>query len=326
MDYLATVPFEALDRFYFEDVVGQMPGPLRRLAVDLRVLRGSRSEQPIKTLRYLYLHNYLFLPWIWDDMFETSAAVRLSIGQAYILLVIYAVIMDQRVDQQAPDIPGIPLVQQQLLLKSSEILSRRFQAPGSFWDRHYACLTEAAEALGIESDCRDAHTRPYTYEVMEKVCVGKAAVLRMLAYALALVSERWQVLPVLESAINKLLLADQLYDDALDWRPDFEAGRHTLPIVLALEAAGEPHQAATALSTDDLEGYLDRYGILVFMAQQAVAALTEARAELQAAGLVETKWDIFLSERLMLMRRQSRFYNAIRILGGLVQALDRSSR
>jgi hypothetical protein len=324
MNYLETAPFEALDCFYFEEVVKQLPVSLRQLAVDLRVLRGSQNQQAIETLRHLYPSNYLFLPWILDDIFEIPATARLSIGQAYILLVIWLVITDYIVDHQSPQLPGIPLVLQQFLLKSGEIFSRQFAAPGPFWDHYYTCLAETAEALAIESDGMDAHTRPYTYEMMRQVCTGKAAALRVLAYALALASDRRQFLSALDATINNLVLADQLNDDALDWRADYQAGRYTLPVALALQAEGGPLEAGTTLSVEELGACLEQHGILAHMAEQAVAALKEACACLQEANLAQTKWSAFVAERLMLMERQARYYHTIRFLGGLIRAMDKS--
>jgi hypothetical protein len=322
-EYISTVPFEALDRFYFEEVVGQMPASLRGLAVDLRVLRKKDTKQHITTLSRFYANDYLFVPWILDDVFDVPEEIGLTIGQAYILLIISCVVLDQLVDRQMADIPTIPLVQQHLLLKTSEVFSRQFESPGPFWDQYYACLSEFMEALALESDCLDGHAQPCTYELMCQVCTGKAAPLRTTAYALALSSGNMQPLAVLNPALNNLLLADQLSDDAFDWREDYQAGRYTLPVILALEAAGDPLEVASALNAEELEARLESHGILTYVAEQVISVLKETRTSLKGAGLAKTKLYAFLGARIERMQRQRRYYQTIRLLGGLIRSLEK---
>lgn len=345
-EYLSTVPFEALDRFYFEEVVGQMPPSLRGLAVDLRVLRKGTAEKQINSLSRLYTNDYLFLPWILDDIFDVRGEIGLTIGRACILLGISCVMLDRLVDRQMPDIPVIPLAQQHLLLKASELFGHRFKSPGPFWAQYHACLSEFIEALALESHCLDAHVQPYTYETMRQVCSGKAAPLRAIAYALAesenmqpevhalpivpdeaytpaLSSENMQPLAVLNPAFDNLVLADQLSDDALDWYKDYQAGRYALPVSLALEAVGDTLEAASALDAEELEARLERHGILIYMVEQAISVLQESRTSLKGAGLERTKLYAFLEARVERMQRQWRYSQTIRLLGGLIRSLEK---
>jgi hypothetical protein len=317
------IPLEALDRFYLEEVVGQMPASLRSLAVDLRVLRGETTKQHVNTLNGVYAKDYLFIPWLLDDIFDVPEEVCLTIGQAWLLLLIACVMLDQIVDRQMPDIPVVPLVQQHLLLKVSEVFGRQFESPGPFWDQYYACLSEFVEALAVESDCLDVHAQPYTYETMQKVCISKAAPFRLVVYALALSSGHTQPLAVLNLAFDNLLLADQLNDDALDWRKDYQAGRYTLPVGRALEAEGDPLEAASAPSPDEVRARLERYGILVYMTEQAVSALEDARTSLSGAGLGTTKLYTFFGKRIERVQRYQRHYQAICLLGGLARLLTK---
>jgi hypothetical protein len=300
-----------------------MPASLRSLAIDLRVLRGEATEQHVDTLNGLYANDYLFMPWLLDDIFDVSEEVRLIIGQAWLLLMIAYVMLDQIVDRDMPAIPVIPLVQQHLLLKVSEVFGRQFESPGAFWDQYYACLYELVGALALESDCLDAHAQPYTYETMRQVCAGKAAPFRLAAYALALSSGNMQPLAVLNPALDNLLLADQLNDDALDCGKDYQAGRYTLPVLLALEVEGDSLEAASALSPDELHARIKRYGIVVHMTEQAVSVLEDVRTSLSGAGLGTTKLYTFFGKRIERVQRYQRYHRAIYLLGGMASLLTK---
>lgn len=320
-----SVPLEALDQFYFEQVVGQMPAPLQKLATDLRVLRGETTEIHIDTLNDLYPTNdCLFVPWLLDDIFDLSVEVRLGLGQAWLLLLIACVLLDRMIGGDTPALPTVPLVQKYLLRQARQAFQRQFNSPGSFWDQYDDCLAEFEQALAIESDCLDAHTQPYTYELMAQVCAGKAAPLRLVVYALALSSGYLEPLGVLNSACNKLLLVDQLVDDALDWREDLQDGRFTLCGIWALEAEGDSLEAVSELSVNELDDRIARHGILVDMVKQAVLLLEQVQTDLSEAHLESTKLYAFFDKRLDVTRSYQRYYQAIQLVGGLTKLLAKN--
>jgi hypothetical protein len=184
-------------------------------------------------------------------------------------------------------------------------------------------LAEVIEALAVELDCVSRHTQPYSFALMQKVCIGKASVLRLLTYTLAHASGSLHLLQIVNTTINYLVFADQLSDDALDWRDDYQAGRYTLPVVLAANIAGASLDEVAQWGSNKLETRLEQDGLLVLMAEQAVAVLAEALGKLNAADLRHTKWADFLTERHNLMQRQVRYRHAIRFTSGLLQALNK---
>lgn len=317
MNYQDTIPFDAITQFYLKDVVEQMPLALQKPAIDLKVLRRGTAKQQINTLKDLYPDAYLFLPWILNDIFNLPAEVLWGIGRAHVLLTISSVMLDQLVDGQLVNTPAVPLIQQQLMLKGSKLLGSYIESPELFWGQYYAYLTEFNESLAIEWGCVRQHTQPYTYEMMQRVCTGKAAPMRIIAYTLALSSNNMQPLTILNPAFNQFLLADQLSDDALDWCEDFQAGRYTLPVVMALQATGKTLEAVSGLEIEDLETCLEQNGILVDMIEQAITLLENTRTSLREAGLGRSKWYAFLEKRLEIMRRQCRYLYASQFFGRL---------
>ena len=319
------IPIEALNRFYFDEVVGQMPLSLRGLVVDPTILRGApTTDPPIETLDHLYINHYLFIPWLLDDIFQVSEEVRLTNGQAYLLLMIALVLFDQIVDRQMPDIPTIPIAQQHLLFKAREVFERQFKTSAQFWSHYYKCINEILEGLALESDCLDAHRHPYTYQMMQKVCTGKGAMLRIPLNALALASGNNSDLALLNVTLNNLLLVDQLSNDARDWKIDYRANRITLPVVRVLEANHLSLDAISDLSLDELGTQLERHGVLVTMIDDAQSLLKETLAGLSEVGLEQTKLSAFCNTRLEQLQRDKRYYQTISFLGGMSRLLTTS--
>jgi hypothetical protein len=322
---LDSVPFEALDQFYF-DAVRHMPDSLQELALDLRVLRKRELAGHITTLRDLYTNDYLFMPWLLDDIFDLPPEGLQAIGEACILLALSCVMLDRLVDRQMPDISVIPLAQQHLLLKANAIFYRRLKSQDQFWDYYFACLADFGKALALEADLLGSPHPVYTYQAMREVCTGKAGPLRAVACASALSAGDSHWLSIIDPALNNLVLADQLSDDALDWREDLQAGRYTLPVLQALEAGGDSPEAISSTKIEELEARLERHAILANMVEQAISLLEESITGLDGAGLGESKLCVFLRARTKRFQRQERYYQAIRLFEHLSRSLTKRTK
>lgn len=307
-----------LDHFYFQDVLQVVHPTLRGLAVDLRLLQGVDAAEPITTLAGLYDSSYQYLPYLLNDIFAMPEAVVMQIEKGWLLLLISYVMLDQIVDQQMPDNPVVPLVQQHLLLKAHEAFAAVFPAGAAFWGEYCSLLHEFFTCLAVESHYLDAEAAPYTYERMEEVCTGKAAPLQIVVAAMCAYTGQNQHAPLLRQVFNRMVLSDQLFDDALDWQDDLAAGRKTLPCVLAQQVTQSPVSDPAALAR-----MIERSGILSGMADRAIGLLEEGRELLRESALSPAQLYAALDQRKERITLDRRRYQAVSLLGGLVALLEK---
>lgn len=307
-----------LDTFYFQEVPQVMHPTLHGLAADLRLLQGADEEQHITTLGNLYNSSYQYLPYLLNDIFDLPDEVVMQVEKGWMLLLISYVMLDQLVDQQMPAIPVVPLVQQHLLLKAHEALAQVFPAGAPFWEQYYALLHEFFTCLALESHYLDAEAAPYTYERMQEVCTGKAAPLQIVVAAVTEYSGKTQYAGLLRDVFNRLVLSDQLFDDALDWKDDLAAGRKTLAYVTAQKVAGHP-----VTDPAELTAIVEQAGILSKMADQAIDLLEQGRELLRQAGLGDIQFHAALDERKVRIQADRRRYQTVSFLGNLAAKLEK---
>ena len=71
---------------------------------------------------------------------------------------------------------------------------------------------------------------------MRVVAHGKNAFLRLAARAMAHLAGEQEKGDLCEEMIDTMFVGDQINDDTLDWREDFELGRLTYPILQAMQS------------------------------------------------------------------------------------------
>jgi hypothetical protein len=309
-----------LDHFYFQEIPQVMHPTLHGLAADLRLLQGAAEARQITTLEGLYNSSYQYLPYLLNDIFGLPENTVMQVEKGWLLLLISYVMLDQLVDRQMPAMPVVPLVQQHLLLKAHEAFAAVFPASAPFWGQYYALLHEFFTCLALESHYLDAEAAPYTYERMTEVCTGKAAPLQIVVAAMSELSGQPRHAPLLRQVFNRLVLSDQLFDDAADWEDDLVAGRRTLPYVLAQQAAQSPVTDPAALAQ-----IIQRSGLLPALADRAIGLLEEGRDLLRGAGLSPVQLDAALDERKERIQLDRRRYQAVSFLGSLSALLEKSS-
>jgi hypothetical protein len=148
---------------------------------------------------------------------------------------------------------------------------------------------------------------------MQAVNTGKTAPFMVPIYALAELSDRRAAYEPVKQAYSNLILADQLTDDAGDWRIDFAAGRHTLATVLA-RRLGVDFESGQDVELDVLYRQYVQSGAPAFMLDQALSLLGDGRSLLQDHDWRDSRLDRVLSSRMSSVRSFRSGVKAARIL------------
>jgi hypothetical protein len=318
------IPYAELNRFYAE-VVGRMHVSLRPLATDMRILRHEADERHSDNIaEEIYQPQYSHLPWMVAPYFDVPDDLLLKIGKAWWLTILDVVITDQIVDRQVPDFAGIPLMLQHVRGEAGRMYRQVFGHSERFWDRYEATLAGVWDALAHETYCVDQHQQVYSYEEMRRVCKSRSDLLCTIIGAMGDVSASGQnaAIEPLCHFYENLTFADQLLDDASDWKGDLKTGRYTLPIVMALEAAKIPLEDAPTLSLADFDLLMDRHRVLVRLSEQATTLLEECEQALSSLSPAETSLYHVLRQRLQTARYASKRYQTMRHMTAFLQKLS----
>jgi|GEM_PF-6454889 len=315
------IPYEQLDDFYFNDFVASLHPILQELAVDQHLLKHKEGEPPITTIKKLYQQQYLYMPWLFVDYCPIPDDQLLTLGKAWILKIIDFVITDNIVDNQAPDSTYITLFHQQLRTHTDRLFFEVMGTSATFWSRYYAGIEKLNNANALEVYCAEQHKAPYTLEVMQELYQGRSGMFSIPIYAMGELSGKVDYVDALSDYYYKIALADQLLDDAMDWRDDFRVGRYTLPVVMALEAIDIPFEQAANYSEKDYERAIIKHEILQQIAQVALDLFAETRQTLKEMDARESTLADFLQQRVELAEHSVRRYNAMGLLDNFSKAL-----
>jgi hypothetical protein len=231
------------------------------------------------------------------------------------------VITDQMVDRQTPDIAEIPLMLQHLRLHSERLYREVFGSDAPFWSRYTPALAGVWDALAHETYCVDAHKQVYTAEEMQHVCKLRSNLMGAIVAALGDLSGNAAPVSPLSRFYENLTFADQLLDDTSDWKGDLAVGRHTLPIVMALDAANIPLADAALVPAAEFELLMDKHRVLVQLAERATTLLEDGDAALASLAPAETPLRDVLRERLKTSRHAVKRYNAMRHMTAFIHRL-----
>jgi len=316
------IPYQALNRFYAE-VVGGLHVSLRPLATDLRILRHEAVERHTSNIaQELYQPQYSYVPWMVAEFFEIDDALLLTLGKAWWLTIMDVVITDQAVDQQLPDIPTISLLLQHLRLHAQGLYLEAFGSSELFWPRYQAAIAGVWNALAHETYCVDAHQQAYSFDEMKQVCNSRSDLIGAIIWMMGHASGQPQAVTPLCTFYENLTFADQLLDDANDWKADFSSGRYTLPVILALEAEQLSLDDARQLSLDDFQLLINRHRILVRLSEAAAELLEGAAAALRTTSLSDSHLHDVLRQRQQVARRTSHRYTTTRLMSGFLKRLE----
>jgi len=316
------IPYQELNRFYAEFVSG-LHVSLQPLATDLRILRHEAVERHTSNIaQELYQPQYSYVPWMVAEFFDVDDALLLKIGKAWWFTIMDVVITDQAVDQQLPDIPTISLLLQHLRRNADRLYLQAFGSSEWFWTRYHAAIAGVWNALAHETYCVDAHQQAYSFEDMKHVCNSRSDLIGAIIQTMGHVSGQTRAVEPLCTFYENLTFADQLLDDANDWKADFSSGRYTLPIILALEVEGLSLTDARQLSLDHLQSFIDKHQILVRLSDHAAELLQGACAALATTPLSDSYLHAVLRQRQEVTRRASRRYNTTRLMSGFLKKLE----
>ena len=138
-----------------------------------------------------------------------------------------------------------------------------FPGDSPFWGFFEQYMTQWARATWAS---RQEHSKPWaTWGVEDLLILGQRdAPLKICAAAACLLNQRQELLPLLESALDHLLIGAVLLDHAMDWAGDLAAGRYNAFVAYASalpQTAG--HQTANRLAVAE-EYLIGRAGQLYF--------------------------------------------------------------
>lgn len=315
------IPYQQLDDFYFNDFVASLHPILQELAVDQHLLKHQEDAPPINTIKKLYQQQYLYMPWLFVDYCPVSDEQLLTLGKAWVLKIIDFVITDNIVDNQAPDTTYITLFHQQLRTRTDHLFYEVMGASDSFWSHYYAGIQKLNNANALEVYCSEQLKAPYTLDVMEELYAGRTGMFSVLIYAMGELSGKLDYVEPLSAYYKKIALADQLLDDAMDWRDDFRVGRYTLPVVMALEAQNIPFEEASSISENAYDNAIIKHEILQQIAQIALDLFAEVSQTLHEMDARESTLADFLQQRIELAEHSVRRYNAMGLLDNFSKAL-----
>ena len=323
MNDLATYQ-KAVDDFYFREVIPRFHPELQTLAADLAVLRHRDSPCPTNSLEDVFAQEYWLVPWMLEELFPLSDRERIQVAQAFALVFLGFIVLDNTVDGQMPNTALIPVLGQQLLLQAKIAFSQFLAPDDPFWPAYDECLNRFYHALALEYHCVMAHIEPYTYDLMKQVDDGKNSYNRIACHALASLSGRLDYLPLAIQTYDLLTFADQFGDDAYDWPDDYQAKRATWPLAQLVEREGITLEALFALGPKEVENRLIKHGILLEMCDHAVTVLETARQALVTEGFDHSKIVRLLNQRIEEEKLRKRNFIAIFFLEGIARRLGSS--
>jgi hypothetical protein len=315
---------KAVDDFYFQEVVPRFHPSLQTLAVDLAILRHRDSPCPTNTLEDVFGKEYWLVPWMLEEVFPLSEAERIQVAQAFALVFLGFIVLDNTVDGQMPDAALIPVLGQQLFLQAKVAFSHFLAPDDPFWLAYDDNLNRFYNALALEHHCLVAHREPYTYDVMKQVDDGKAAYNRIACHALASLSGRFDHLALANQTYDLLTFADQFGDDAYDWPDDYGEKRATWPFAQLVEREAISLEALFGLGQSEVENRLIKHGILLEMCDHAVTLLKMARQALVAQGFDLSKIVQLLDQRIEEEKLRKRNFMAIFFLEAVARQMGSS--
>ena len=122
-----------------------------------------------------------------------------------------------------------------------------------------------------------------------------------------------------------MFLGDQLADDVLDWRPDFEKGRITYPHTKVMEREALSVEAFRALSVEDLRALMEKEGLELSLFDEATAVYESGQSRLRESGHPGSRLDRMMLERVRRVEGIRRRQKAGSILRSVSMRLRNSA-
>ena len=311
-----------IDRYYFEDILPSMHPLLSELGGNKRLLYLNTEPEPLESLHHVFSEGYLLLPWQCADIITISDDDLITVSQAYAALLMAYLILDQMIDGQLPDsLRAAPLIYGHLMLHARAKFAEAFTPDAAFWSDFDKYSHQLFDGLAAESASLDHQLIPYTEEVMREVAHGKNSSLRLAVRAMAHLADDLEKGDLCEELIDTMFVGDQINDDTMDWREDFELGRLTYPILQAMQAEEMPLEDFESLSVERIDSILKEKHILAGLLKRARSVFNEGKDRLLAAGYEETRFVAVFEGRIAFTERIQRRQGTSELFGALAKKL-----
>lgn len=137
-----------------------------------------------------------------------------------------------------------------LYTRCIQIFAKLFTGDSPFWHYLGQYLNEWGSAYAWERRHHWLQVGSYSEQEIKALTAGKGAPEKICCAALALLANREDVLPTLETVIDLRSATAQLLDDMQDWREDWSRGRYNIFLTTALSA--ETDRNHSDLTENDL--------------------------------------------------------------------------
>ncbi|MDQ4076418.1 MAG: hypothetical protein M3220_09255, partial [Chloroflexota bacterium] len=250
----AVTLFVRLNEKYFE-FIRELPSPLARLGQVAGTYVGSADMEPFLDLEGL---NPVLVgtPWLFLETFSELEDERfVLIAEAGACFVLASIVLDHLVDGHFEQPEPIILFQQALYANGAAKFRDAFPSSSSFWF-HFDRLV-AAHVAGIAAEL-DAQANPagFSMERLLTITHGKVSPVVTTVAALAIASDKPEILEPIELSLKHISVASQLLDDLGDWRHDVQVGHMTY--YLSCLAPPTVLMSKSLPSTDALESHINR--------------------------------------------------------------------
>ncbi len=310
-----------LNRYYFDEFAPQLPAPLRELATNPQVLYHRDVEGAFTDVIQYALDEYWLLPWLLSDLFAVEDATLQGTSRAYLLLFLGYLVQDHLIDQQAPDLPLIPLLAQHLHNRALEQLHAHIGDCDVFWRSYYTSTRAHAAALSMEHESVAQHKTPLDYDGLRRIAAGKAMPFQIATAAMGCLSHNETLIAPVQRIFELYFAADQLYDDVQDYAEDWQERRATM--VFAQLAAADGDSLASVFEGDwpHIARRIEVHAIREALTQQSSAWFQQARDALPASA-EQTRLGELLARRITWNQQRLQSYRGVRLLQSLRRALE----
>lgn len=321
-----SIPFAMLNDYLFNEVMAQLHPALRQYLSDVKYIQhqdGSEALTSIEQWWPVMIPYYICTPWYFSDALPIADEALVTLGKGHLLYFADSILSDNLVDGQLEQVAGPYLVTSQLRVEGLRYWQMLFAHDHPFWETYHQTERNFYWGLAHELNIVEHKQAPHTIEDYLKVCEGKFAIYTRMLHALRYLSEQPDNMQPMLDAFRGLFVADCLFDDAADWQDDAQAGRRTLPIVLALQATNTPLERFGELSLPELEARINRSNIMPRITAKAIDYLEKARTRLREAGLDDTYFAHLLEQRYQDALDSHRVFNVVRGFDSFITALNR---
>lgn len=217
--------FDELER-RFSQYVHSLPGSLNEVASAKSTYLGADAEGEFEGI--VSLNPVLAgTPWLfWEQFGDLEEGAFVDIAEAGACLVTASILLDHLVDGQAAPAEQTALFHQSLRSHAFRTYQSVFSSESPFWELFYQLESDHILGLGLEVQAQTMRA-PVTWEILEQTAHGKVSPIICTIAAMAIASDRLEIMDPIERSLRHIAVASQLLDDIGDWRHDQQVGHQT---------------------------------------------------------------------------------------------------